>query len=161
MLAGIGVFASVFNSDGEELIFKEKDSQQNEANSFNSSTHFLKVSNSCKASFGLPTIISLYKKGSKIFWLYLFILPVFHLPARPARISHKIRRGRKVLKDARPPDACFFRLASPVSKKILLFRLLSRDFTAPELFTITPAYWYPASASRLFAKILTTECQSH
>ena len=38
---------------------------------------------------------------------------------------------------------------------------LSRDFTVPELFTITPAYWYPASASRLFAKILTTECQSH
>ena len=88
-------------------------------------------------------------------------LSVFHLPARPARISHKIRLGRKVLKDVRPPDACFFRLASPVSKKILLFRLLSRDFTAPELFTITPANWYPASASRLFAKILTTECQSH
>ena len=86
---------------------------------------------------------------------------VFHLPARPARISHKIRRGHKVLKDVRPPDACFFRVASPVSKKILLFRLLSRDFTAPELFTITLAYWYPASASRLFAKILTTECQSH
>ena len=50
---------------------------------------------------------------------------------------------------------------SRFQKKILLFRLLSRDFTAPELFTITPAYWYPASASRLFAKILTTECQSH
>ena len=33
---------------------------------------------------------------------------VFQLPARPARISHKIRRGRKVLKDVRPPDACFF-----------------------------------------------------
>ena len=90
-----------------------------------------------------------------------FYETVFHLPARPARISYKIRRGRKVLKDLRPPDACFFRVASPVSKKILLFRLLSQDFTAPELFTITPAYWYTASASRLFAKILTTECQSH
>ena len=31
--------------------------------------------------------------------------PVFHLPARPARISHKIRRGRKVLKDVQPLDA--------------------------------------------------------
>ena len=56
---------------------------------------------------------------------------VFQLPARPARISHKIRRGRWVLKDVRPPDACFFRVASPVSQKILLFRLLSRDITAP------------------------------
>ena len=32
--------------------------------------------------------------------------PVFQLPARPARISHKIRQGRKVLKDVRPPDVC-------------------------------------------------------
>ena len=34
--------------------------------------------------------------------------PVFHLPARPARISHKIRRGCKVLKDVRPPGRMFF-----------------------------------------------------
>ena len=119
-------------------------------------THSSRVFLDCLNTLGDP------QKQHAFLKLYVYLIfAVFHLPARPARISHKIRRGRKVLKDVRPPDACFFRLASPVSKKILLFRLLSRDFTAPELFTITPAYWYPASASRLFAKILTTECQSH
>ena len=48
------------------------------------------------------------------------LMAVFHLPAHPARISHKICRGRKVLKDVRPQDACIFRVLSPVSKKILL-----------------------------------------
>ena len=77
-------------------------------------------------------LISLSRADVTFFWLLLSCslffsllrtglltvrLTVFHLPARPARISHKIRRGRKVLKDVRPPDACSFRVPSPVSKK--------------------------------------------
>ena len=30
---------------------------------------------------------------------------VFHLPARPARISRKFRLGRRILKDVQPWDA--------------------------------------------------------
>ena len=81
---------------------------------------------------------------------------VFHLPARPARISHKIRRGRKVLKDVRPPDTCFFpgsesrfQKNTPVPSFITGFHRTLIVYYNTGL--LVPC-WYPASAVALRVK---------
>ena len=47
------------------------------------------------------------------------ISAVFHLPAHPARISHKIRRGHKVLKDSEAAEkSCSTDSGQSGSKKV-------------------------------------------